>query len=223
MVTDEGKRPNVLLRRQREQRGWSLKRVAEELCRLCEDEGQFPGVNENIIGKWERGVKRPAPFYREKFCQLYGLSAVQLGFIDNEGMSQQPAQTEIAVPLPFMRTAHVSEEERIQLNDGLGTSVAMSWKLFQHTSVSQMLAIGQSQLILVQHAHALLYPSVRSLLYTGVYSQIGLALHFQKRDEEALQAYQSAYIAALSSGDPWYVAQSLICQSDSYHAQGNRI
>jgi hypothetical protein len=70
MVTDEGKRPNVLLRRQREQRGWSLKRVAEELCRLCEDEGQFPGVNENIIGKWERGVKRPAPFSREKFCQL---------------------------------------------------------------------------------------------------------------------------------------------------------
>jgi tetratricopeptide (TPR) repeat protein len=32
--------------------------------------------------------------------------------------------------------------------------------------------------------------------------------------------YHNGYIAALASGDPWYVAQSLICQSDSYHAVG---
>ena len=49
---------------------------------------------------------------------------------------------------------------------------------------------------------------------------IGFGLHFQERDQEALQVYQDGYIASLATGDPWYVAQSLICQADSYHALG---
>lgn len=36
-----------------------------------------------MVGKWERGFKRPSPFYQEKLCALYGLSAEQLGLVDD--------------------------------------------------------------------------------------------------------------------------------------------
>ncbi len=115
---------------------------------------------------------------------------------------------------------HISVEDLNKLHSALGENIAAAWKLFQNASTAQVLTIAQAQLTLVQQVHALLYPSVRPFLYAGAYSLIGIALHFQARDEEALQAQHSAYIAAMAAGDPWYVAQSLICQADSYHALG---
>jgi transcriptional regulator with XRE-family HTH domain len=57
--------------------------VAEELQKLCELEGRRVGVTASMVGKWERGFKRPSPFYQEKLCALYGLSAEQLGLVDD--------------------------------------------------------------------------------------------------------------------------------------------
>ena len=78
--------PNTMLRRLREERGWSLRRVADELCLLAEseDENRLPGVNANMVGVWERGWKRPSPFYQALFCQLYQRSASQLGFVHED-------------------------------------------------------------------------------------------------------------------------------------------
>ena len=66
---------NVLLRQQRQLRGWSLQHVADQLCKLSETQGRLPGVNANMVGKRERGVKNPSPFYREKLSVLYNASA----------------------------------------------------------------------------------------------------------------------------------------------------
>ena len=35
-----------------------------------------------MVGKWERGFKRPSPFYQEKLCSLYDLTAEELGLVD---------------------------------------------------------------------------------------------------------------------------------------------
>ncbi len=126
------------------------------------------------------------------------------------------AVSSIALPT----SSHVSAEDRTRLCQALGDSIAAGWKLLYSVNNAQILAIAHAQLFLVQQNHALLYPGVRSICYAGVYGQIGMALHFQERDEEALRAYRSSYIAALEAGEPWYVAQSLICQADSYHALG---
>jgi len=83
MMSAHDAMPNARLRRQRRQRGWSLQRVAEELQKLCELEGRRVGVTASMVGKWERGFKRPSPFYQEKLCALYGLSAEQLGLVDD--------------------------------------------------------------------------------------------------------------------------------------------
>ncbi len=70
--------PNDRLRHQRERRGWSQKRVAEELEKRFAESGASP----KDIGRWERGARIPRPFYRERLCLLYGCTADQLGFVD---------------------------------------------------------------------------------------------------------------------------------------------
>ncbi len=75
------RRPNLLLRQARLQRGWSLQRVVDGLDLL--DGGPF-GVDRVMVNRWERGVKAPSPFYQERLCQLFGFSADQLGFIPPE-------------------------------------------------------------------------------------------------------------------------------------------
>lgn len=73
---------NVTLRHQRQLRGWSLQRAADEIGALCiERTGKRPGVNGDMVGEWERGVKKPGPFYREMLCLLYGCTADKLDLL----------------------------------------------------------------------------------------------------------------------------------------------
>ena len=74
--------PNLLLRHQRLVRGWSLQRVVDEICALSQPEGRIPGVSAAMVSCWEMGKKKPSPFYQERLCLIYGLTADQLGFMD---------------------------------------------------------------------------------------------------------------------------------------------
>jgi transcriptional regulator with XRE-family HTH domain len=74
--------PNDHLRYQRLLRGWSLQRVATEIKSLSKTlDGKEPGCNADMVGEWERGVKRPSPYYQEKLCRIYEATADELGFI----------------------------------------------------------------------------------------------------------------------------------------------
>ena len=122
--------------------------------------------------------------------------------------------------IPSLNGKRVSEEELAQLHLALGESIGAGWKLFHTASNTMILALGQTQLSLVQQVHPLLYPSVRPYLYTGIYGLIGMALHFQERNIEALHMHQNGYFAASTTGNSWYIVASLISQADSYHALG---
>ena len=102
----------------------------------------------------------------------------------------------------------------------LSRGIVDGWKQFLALPNAEILAVSQLQLSLVHHAHTLLHPTTRSYLYAGAYGLVGLALHQQEHHEEALHAYHNAHLAALATRDPWYVAQSLICQADTYLALG---
>ena len=67
-------KPNALLKRERELRGWSQARVAEEI-----------GTTALNVGRWERGASMPYPHFREKLCLLFGKDARELGLLDAEG------------------------------------------------------------------------------------------------------------------------------------------
>jgi transcriptional regulator with XRE-family HTH domain len=86
---------NRRLRRARDARGWSQREAADQLQRLMTSYGETQvGVDENTIGRWERGVRRPDPRYRRYLCQLYGKQAGELGFVDD----LEPAPGESLLP-----------------------------------------------------------------------------------------------------------------------------
>lgn len=274
----------------------------------------MPGVNADMVGKWERGEKKPSPFYREKLCILYTTTADKLGLIGgaietatlNKALAEHPLSgllqpimnasmlpqvvtgipqrgifieeqtsaemlesqllslsskqlaTLIAagwseqdiltilpvllqgeaimakinrrqvlqlgaglllsnVPLPV--SEHPSAEERMQLSEAIGQSVAASWTLIQNASTAQVLAVSQAQLALLQQAHHTLYPNVRPMHYSAVYRLIGASFHFMERYDEARRAHEKSYIAALEGADLWNMAQSLVWQADGFKAQ----
>ncbi|TMC01459.1 MAG: helix-turn-helix transcriptional regulator, partial [Chloroflexi bacterium] len=82
LVADNGdRRPNERLRHQRRLRGWTLDEVAEGLHRLSMG-GSELGVDAHMVGRWERGVRRPAPRYVALLCRLFELPADELGLVD---------------------------------------------------------------------------------------------------------------------------------------------
>jgi len=303
----ETRDPNRLLRRQRELRGWSQARLAEELLNRCEDDPR-PGargeINAKMIGAWERGEHLPSPYYQEKLRLLFGKSAEELGFFEplqppepspvgasssvqqvlpalfplhqaidlpfeasDVSIEQQSAAwlvlgagnlaplfafgwsledvftslhvllkgvqavstfsrrtfiqlgaAAVVSSVPIPEGKHISAEDRDNLHNALGENIAASWKLFHTAGNAQVLAVSKAQLYLVQQSHALLSSRVRAGFYSSVYNLMGKALHFQGLYQDALDAHINAHVAAMSTGDPWYVIQSLICQADSYQA-----
>jgi transcriptional regulator with XRE-family HTH domain len=73
--------PNVQLREHRLRLNLTLEEVAEALIALAwERFAVRVGVNAGMVGKWERGEKRPSRFYQRLFVLLHGVPAEQLGF-----------------------------------------------------------------------------------------------------------------------------------------------
>jgi transcriptional regulator with XRE-family HTH domain len=75
---EEARRPNERLRRARVLRGWSQQRVADQV-------NQLPGnarADRELVYRWEAGKRTPGPFYRERLCQVFGMSAEQLGLVE---------------------------------------------------------------------------------------------------------------------------------------------
>jgi tetratricopeptide (TPR) repeat protein/transcriptional regulator with XRE-family HTH domain len=78
--------PNHLLRRARQERGWSQRVVADRIG----------APQDTMITRWERGNAIPSPYYIERLCQLFGMTATELGLL-----SQEPAgKSEQTVPVP---------------------------------------------------------------------------------------------------------------------------
>ncbi|HEY4026977.1 MAG TPA: helix-turn-helix domain-containing protein, partial [Candidatus Dormibacteraeota bacterium] len=62
--------PNLQLRLEREQRGWSQKQV-----------GAAIGTNAVMVSRWETGVMKPGPHFRQRLCALYEKTPEDLGFV----------------------------------------------------------------------------------------------------------------------------------------------
>lgn len=74
--------PNKKLREYRKKLGWSQQMVADYLLKLSVEAGKSSGITGELVGRWERGTNTPSPFYQEKLCRLFNVSADALGFFD---------------------------------------------------------------------------------------------------------------------------------------------
>src|SRR5436305_11289549 len=93
-MSDSGwRRVNERLRYQRRLRGWTLDDVAERVHRLAMG-GPELGVDAHMVGRWERGVRRPAPRYVALLCRLFELPADELGLVEEAAEPSDPTPTD---------------------------------------------------------------------------------------------------------------------------------
>jgi transcriptional regulator with XRE-family HTH domain len=69
---EEARHPNELLRRARLLRGWSQQRVADHIN----------APNRQLVYRWETGKRSPGPFYQERLCQTFKMTAEELGLVE---------------------------------------------------------------------------------------------------------------------------------------------
>jgi transcriptional regulator with XRE-family HTH domain len=69
------------LRELRVESGWTQQQLADKLNYLAWTQGHGrTAVNADMVAKWERGVKGISRRYKTLLCQLFGVTAEQLGF-----------------------------------------------------------------------------------------------------------------------------------------------
>ncbi|MGH3779431.1 MAG: helix-turn-helix domain-containing protein [Pseudonocardiaceae bacterium] len=69
------------LRELRDELGWTQQQLADKLAYVAWTHSQVhAAVNADMVAKWERGAKGISPRYRALLCQLFGVTADQLGF-----------------------------------------------------------------------------------------------------------------------------------------------
>jgi transcriptional regulator with XRE-family HTH domain len=69
------------LRELRDEAGWTQQQLADKLNYFAWSRGQGrAAVSADMVAKWERGVKGVSPRYKALLCQLFGVTAEQLGF-----------------------------------------------------------------------------------------------------------------------------------------------
>src|SRR5438876_2313188 len=101
-------KPNERLKQQRELKGWSQAKLAEEV-----------GTTQKIISRWESGVSKPQPYYREKLIELFGMNAKELGLLDNDILPDEDDR-EANPPLEILNeqdagSTSSSNNQRIQI------------------------------------------------------------------------------------------------------------
>src|SRR5579859_2515037 len=65
--------PNRRLKQERELRGWSQAKVAEQI-----------GTDATTVSGLERGLFSPTPYFRERLCLLFDKNAEELGLLESE-------------------------------------------------------------------------------------------------------------------------------------------
>ena len=78
---------------ERLRRHWSQLEVADQI-------GTTPGN----VSRWERGITSPGPYFRTKLCELFGMSAHELGLAwdaSDDLPSQDPPASAMTASLPW--------------------------------------------------------------------------------------------------------------------------
>lgn len=82
--------PNVRLRHERQLRGWSQAHLAEQI-----------DVPDYYISRWERGEVLPSPYYQQKLCEVFGMTAEELGMLQTTPLTLPVDHSPMVEQLPF--------------------------------------------------------------------------------------------------------------------------
>jgi transcriptional regulator with XRE-family HTH domain len=149
-------KPNTHLKQERERRGWSQARVAEAV-----------GTDTKTVGRWERGVSSPYPYSREKLCKLFGKSAEELGFLEDEHLILPVDTPSVASPFPVYDPAippSPNQGRRLVGRQALLDTLAEQLCSDRCIALSGLPGVGKTALAIALVHH----PRVREIFYDGV-------------------------------------------------------
>lgn len=104
--------------------------VAEELAKLAYERGGEQarrGINAAMVSRWERGVKRPSPYYQALLCLLFDATPAQLGFrLALPAESSGPGGRRYDDSIDSARSAREEEDVRRRRFLGLLSAAALA-------------------------------------------------------------------------------------------------
>lgn len=83
---------NLILLQERKRRGWTQRKLADELNALALGDGEHGAATGDMIRKWEKGIHPPSPFYITRLCHLFACTADQLDIKDAKPLLPSPPE-----------------------------------------------------------------------------------------------------------------------------------
>jgi transcriptional regulator with XRE-family HTH domain len=121
----ESATPNLVLYNIRDATGASQQDTANALNRLAAAKGNVGSVTANQYSRWERGITRPSPFYRQLLCEHFGVSVEELGLT-------RPRSTQRQEETSSEPTAHVAVAEEAAVHPAVASSQT-DWRSIRRT------------------------------------------------------------------------------------------
>ena len=144
---------NEILKREREQRGWSQARLAEPI-----------GTDAATVSRWERGYATPSPYFREHLCRLFEKSAQDLGLLPEKQAESEQKPSPSPSPL---QAASCEERSGPQLPDQQAHGVDQLSRRLASLSYLLGWVSGIFLFLLVREKRFVRFHSVQSLLFFG--------------------------------------------------------
>jgi tetratricopeptide (TPR) repeat protein len=115
----------------------------------------------------------------------------------------------------------LSPQERSALTEMIGRNIEAGWQLFRKADTEQMLSVGRAQLHMLRRHNEDLDPDAVPTLYSAASRLLGATYHRRGHYHEALEAHDTAYLAASEVGDVWSMAQCRAWQAYGRQALGD--
>ena len=98
--------PNSILKREREERGWSLDDLAQRIRDSMAEAGQQSDLEAKTVSRWETGERRPSPRYRQHLVLIFGKPVSQLGLSDMPMAVDETKAETISSEVPWFSLRH---------------------------------------------------------------------------------------------------------------------
>ncbi len=118
---------NELLRQARQRRGWTQSDLGEKV-----------GVTEQTVRSWEQGSRNPGPASRDRLCEIFGMTAPQLGLERTATPTYDPQHVSPAPLPPQQRPVQGDQNRRSMLKrvDARWISGVLDHSLYQGTLIN---------------------------------------------------------------------------------------
>jgi transcriptional regulator with XRE-family HTH domain len=184
--------PNEALRQTRLSRGWSLEETAEQIRHLAFRLGEpEPGVDGNMISRWERGLHRPGPRYVRLLSLLLDEAPADLGL---PSPTSGPLPGRASETYELARHASVSEVDAAALDD-LDRAVDRLSREYSTSPPAALLTAVQQRLWHIDHllGKRLTLDQHRRLLDSAGWLHVLIAvLHYDLGEREAAEVGRDA-------------------------------